>query len=127
MEEHTEARGDGNLDFGGTERFMVSPRLGYLAWLTPHVALWPRAGVSFVSEKITFGDWQETVLRRQLTEVDAELQLVLSPVEHFAFTLGVAGDLGLSGHNKIESSMTTERYAEKSSSLGIVLGLMGYL
>jgi hypothetical protein len=101
MEQRSEAWGDGNQDFGDTERFMFSPRLGYLAWLTPHVALWPRAGVGFVSEKMTSGDWQHAVFRRQLTEAVAELQLLLSPVEHFAFTLGVAGDIGLSGHHNL--------------------------
>jgi hypothetical protein len=126
--ELTDYAGSETDELGEDSWVLFTPRVGYLAWTSPHFALWPRAGLTFISVEHTPDDEEESSMNANLSMLNAELQLVASPAEHFAFTIGVAGDIGLGGTSEIEDEYgDTTSVDMTSSGFGVVFGLMGYL
>jgi hypothetical protein len=126
--ELTDYAGSETDELGEDSWVLFTPRVGYLAWNSPHFALWPRAGLTFISVEHTPDGEEESSVKANLSMLNAELQLVASPAEHFAFTIGVAGDIGLGGSSEVEDEYgDTTSVDTKSSGFGVVFGLMGYL
>ena len=87
----------------------AAPRVGYAAPLSPSVAIWPRAGLTF-TESLGDGDVDESLLALTL-----EVPFALQIAPHAAILVGPTLDLGIAAtHRKV-----TELGA--SAGLGLVL------
>jgi opacity protein-like surface antigen len=74
----------------------IAPRIGYVVPLGDALSLWPRAGVEYhnVSSSSVNGDVSPSVTQFSL---EAEVMLVVSPWNHFGFTVGPTIDVPVSG------------------------------
>jgi hypothetical protein len=82
------------------------PRLGYAINISPAVAFWPRAGISYVL--------MDSTDSAHLMAATFEAQFVFS-ASHFGFMIGPTADLGVSGTQD-----------QKATQLGAQAGLMGW-
>jgi hypothetical protein len=88
--------GDSEFSING---LVLAPRIGFAAHLGPTVALWPRAGVTYLKE------WSDTSQGGKaggsssgdLFAATIELPLAVTITERAAFLIGPTIDIGLSG------------------------------
>lgn len=98
--------------------FLLAPRIGGAWMFSDVVGLWPRGGFTYLSE--SDHDWHTS--RFALT---LEAALILSPTEHFAFTLGPAFDVGIGGSRHVDGPAPD--LGLRTNSFGIVVGgVMGW-
>jgi hypothetical protein len=115
----------------------VNPRIGYAAAFNDIVAIWPRAGVTFMNSVTKSEDsyypygtveYKTTV---NATAVTIEALLALSPVNHFAILIGPFADIGVAGKYKYEESgggYTAESEADLTiTSFGLTVGITGFM
>ncbi len=71
--------------------FGISPRVGYAIPFNAALALWLRAGITYITESISGGgnQWQFSPA--------GEVFLVISPVSHFGITVGPWVEVGVAG------------------------------
>ncbi len=109
--------------------FLINPRIGYALSLSPTVALWPRGGVTYfsASQKEPSGTLSSTFSGFAFS---LDPQLVISPVPHFGFTLGLVADIPLSGTTKIEETVGGAKVSvevpTKITNFGLAAGVLGY-
>ncbi|HLK38925.1 MAG TPA: hypothetical protein VKU41_19320 [Polyangiaceae bacterium] len=84
----------------------VAPRVGYVVPLGDVLSLWPRAGVEYhnVSASSVNGAVSPSV---DQFAIEAEVMLVISPWNHFGFTVGPTVDVPLSGKSTSASATGT--------------------
>ena len=84
----------------------VSPRVGYVVPLGDVLSLWPRAGVEYhnVSSSSVNGSVSPSV---DQFAIDVEAMLVISPWNHFGFTVGPTIDIPVSGKSTSTSGTGT--------------------
>ncbi len=103
-----------------------APRAGYLFRLGSHAAVWPRIGLTYVTEtEKRPGNNDSTV---NLLQTDFEALLVLAPMSHFAIEIGPVLDVPASG----SIDTTTNGVGQPGTDLswltfGITAGLATYL
>jgi hypothetical protein len=92
--------------------FLLHPRIGYLADLSPAFSIWPRGGVSYSAvsyelESETFINGMETTQTNTVTisttTATLELLFLAKPMEGAGITFGAFADLPLSGGTEAES------------------------
>lgn len=92
--------------------FLLHPRVGYLAELSPTFSIWPRGGISYnsVSMELESDAFIDGVMTTQTntatfttTTATLELQFVAEPVEGAGITFGAFADLPLGGEAEAES------------------------
>ncbi len=114
-----------------TVLFGIAPRVGYVFDLSNVVSLWLRGGPSFytASTKATNGNDSLTSHTNQFA-LDFDPQLVIIPVQHFAFTAGLTADIPIVGNVSVDSTTgNVTRSASASSSMmfvGATAGLLGW-
>jgi hypothetical protein len=71
--------------------FGIAPRIGYAIPFNAALALWLRAGITYLTESISGGGnlWQFSPA--------GEVYLVITPVSHFGITLGPWVEVGVAG------------------------------
>jgi hypothetical protein len=113
------ANGTNSTSFMG---FMLTPRIGYALPLSRVVALWPRAGLTYLSLTSSSSAAMSTssTSSRYALTIEAPFTFVLA--EHMAATVGPTLDLGLGGS---QQSGTTS-VDSKGTDLGVQCGLLGY-
>jgi hypothetical protein len=99
---------------------LVHPRVGYSYIIDETFAIWPRAGITWSQTKIEDEDGDETTLSS--FAVSADVPLVISPFEHFAFLVGPFLDLGVSGNYETP----TREIDTKQTAFGLAVGIAGY-
>jgi hypothetical protein len=108
-----------SLSNPGLSSMLLGLRGGYALALTDMFTVWPRAGFTYYTGHVAGGHSIKGVL------VNVEPTLVVTPVSHLGFTLGVVADLPLSGSLKEVTTGTS--YTNKVMNFGLAVGLLGYL
>jgi|GEM_PF-2584225 len=103
---------------------LLAPRVGLLFPVGASSAFWLRAGLTYQRWKVSlFG---ETTVNTALPGVEA--LFVLSPVEHFAFTIGGMGEISVYGKAKTQVSFfgnsTSGEEDVSTSQLGLTFGTL---
>jgi hypothetical protein len=85
-----------------TTIFGIAPRAGYILHLTDLLSLWLRGGVSFYTVTAKTSNTNNGVTTSNSFNfdqlgIDLDPQLVITPVPHFGFTVGITGDIPLTG------------------------------
>jgi len=112
----------------------VAPRVGYVLSVADVLAIWPRVGVEF--HDVSTGsvtNQQVTTGGSSLTELalDLEAMLVITPWNHFGFTIGPMGAIPLTGTRSTTTTFAngqTNTTSNDSSmvAVGLNAGLLGY-
>jgi len=93
-------------DASGGNVWGLAPRVGYVAGITDLVAIWLRGGLSYYHSTTSatggFGPAQcpagTVTYTSGVFGLDLDPQLVISPVNHFAFEIGPTLDWGFAGN-----------------------------
>lgn len=115
--------------------FLFAPRVGYSIALSSPLSLWLRGGVTLY----TLSSHDRTLDNNIRNDVDysqtgfsldLDPMLLISPVDHFAITVGPTLNLPLAGSQEIESHAGNVTVTVKRDltyfNFGIVAGLLGY-
>jgi hypothetical protein len=119
--------------------FGIAPRVGYVFDLNDVLAIWLRGGLSYYLGNVsvpgqTQGNPSNCTINASLDTfgLDLDPQLVISPVNHFAFVAGPALDWGFTGG--YSATVTTDPTCNRSTSgnyntlnFSITGGLVGWL
>ena len=97
----------------------VAPRVGYIFPIGDKLSLWPRAGVEYGS--VTSSDG--SVSLNQFA-VDVEAMLVISPWNHFGFTVGPAADIPITGKQTLGKAATSVDLSMLQ--IGLTAGMLGH-
>jgi hypothetical protein len=100
-----ETEGDGvsvEADTGSITGFLFEPRVGYAFMFSDMIGIWPRGGITFLSESSENADNDER--SSSSLALTLECPLVINPVPHVVFGIGPTFDLGLTGSNEVNPS-----------------------
>lgn len=124
------------IDQGTQSGFLLAPRVGYVLGLGPSIGLWLRGGVTYYnvgasSAPRNNGTDIDTVTLSGLA-LNLDPQFVITPVEHFFFTAGLAVDIPMTGsyeNKNVNGSVTTTESIDhyKFTNIGLTFGIGGYL
>jgi hypothetical protein len=118
-----------------TTIFGIAPRGGYILHVNDLLAVWLRGGVSYYTATLKQSQTNNnttttTSINVDQFALDLDPQLVITPLPHFGFTVGLTGDIPLTGGNSTKvSTNTTSQSASAGSSLlyvGMTGGLLGW-
>jgi opacity protein-like surface antigen len=84
----------------------VAPRVGYVVPLSEVLSLWPRAGVEYHNVSASSVNGKASPSANQFS-LEAEVMLVVSPWNHFGFTVGPTIDVPVSGSTTSPAGMGT--------------------
>ena len=129
--------GLGEADVGNSKpsysTFLIAPRIGYVLGLTKPISLWLRGGLTYFNltshadPSVLPPNTDRSVTLWGLS-LNLEPTLMISPIEHVAFTAGVLIDLPLAGKQSTETragSVTTTTSADFTfRNFGLVGGLV---
>ena len=111
----------------------LAPRVGYVIPLGDKVYLWPRAGVEYynVTSSDVNGSGSGSV---QQFAIDVEAMLVISPWNHFGFTIGPTVDIPITGEQTSATTSTTGMTTTTSTTkvdsamfqVGLSAGMLGH-
>jgi len=111
----------------------IAPRVGYVVRMGDLLSFWPRAGVEYhnVGTSSVNGSASSTITQ---LSVEAEALFVISPWNHFGFTVGPTADLPITGKSTQTSTgtgvggTTTVSTSVDSAMLqiGISAGMLGH-
>jgi hypothetical protein len=111
----------------------IAPRIGYVVALGEVVSLWPRAGIEYhnVSASSVNGSVSPSV---DQFAIDAEVMLVISPWNHFGFTVGPTIDVPISGKSTSASATgtgttgpaTATSFDSAMFQVGVSAGMLGH-
>jgi hypothetical protein len=128
----TATNGSGN-DQPKVTYWGLAPRVGYVVPLGDVLSLWPRAGVEYhnVSASRVNGEVSPSVTQFAL---EAELMLVISPWDHFGFTLGPTIDIPIDGKSTSSSATgtgttgmaTATSFDSAMFQIGASMGMLGH-
>ena len=111
----------------------IAPRVGYVVPLGDVLSLWPRAGIEYhnVSASSVSGSVSPSV---DQFAIDAEVMLVISPWNHFGFTVGPTLDVPVSGKSTSASATgtgttgaaTATSFDSAMFQVGVSAGMLGH-
>jgi hypothetical protein len=123
-------------DSGKATAFGIGPRIGYVLPLASIASFWPRVGFSYTTLKVesperTVGtDTISSSTSQSQAAVHFEPLFAITPVSHFAFTIGPVVDIPLTGTQKSESKRngvtTSSEFDVSYMHFGLTAGLLGY-
>jgi hypothetical protein len=114
---------DGPEGFG-TDQYstlLFNPRVGSSLMFSEAVGFWPQGGFSYYS--VSMPD----VYSASGVALTINLPFVLSPANHFAILVGPYVDFGLTGSFEDESDNPVPDHDLKYRSIGLQVGLMGWI
>jgi hypothetical protein len=108
---------------GSVTAFTLAPRLGFAATLGSNVAIWPRAGLTYVEF------WEPPDSTLTMYALSLEVPLVFTVGSHFGILAGLTADIGLGGEQKSTSTVLGIRTSvgRKTTEYGVQFGLVGYI
>ncbi|MCS6898749.1 MAG: hypothetical protein RMJ98_04990 [Myxococcales bacterium] len=119
-----------------TTGILLAPRVGYIFFFSEAFYLWARGGVSYyqtsTSKEETAGtQTTKTSQSTSATMLSLDPMFVFTPVARFGFMFGPVLDYGVSGKNKVEttvgSTTNTQELDFKTTNFSFQFGLMGYI
>jgi len=110
--------------------FGIAPRGGYVLHLTDMLALWLRGGISYYTStsktsNTNNGNTVNNSFNFDQLSLDLDPQLVITPVPHFGFTVGVTGDIPLTGGISETQSGTGGSSSVSSHASLLFIGMTG--
>ncbi len=99
----------------------VAPRVGYVFRMGDKVSLWPRAGIEY--NNVTSNDSSVSVWA---LAVDLEAMLVISPWNHFGFTVGPTADIPIAGKQTLTSGTISSQVDSSMLQVGLSAGMLGH-
>jgi hypothetical protein len=125
-----------SIDQPSGNAFGFAPRVGYIIGLSEPLSIWLRGGFSFnhagTSQNVN-GCNNDNTTSVNLVGLDIDPQLVISPIPHFAFTVGPAIDFGFAGGASSSTITgqacnvtTTVSEGYTAYNFGITGGLLGW-
>ncbi len=126
-----------NTDQPAWTVFGIAPRGGYVLGLTDVFSVWLRGGFSFytANQKSTFTDptgaKTTTTVNVQQFAIDLDPQLVITPIHHFGFTVGLTGDIPIGGGHSQEVVAPNGNSVNQSAPsslayIGVTAGMLGW-
>jgi hypothetical protein len=112
-----------SADMGTLSAFLFAPRAGYAHIFSEYVAIWPRAGLTYVSMSSEDGEFE---LRSNRLALTLEANLAFTPLEHVAILVGPALDLGLSGSDRVTIAGTSTSQDASATDIGLHTALLVY-
>jgi opacity protein-like surface antigen len=126
-----------------TSAWAFAPRVGFAYMFNDFIGIWPRLGVTYSHLQAEWTQTNNNQLQDRYTwkgwlfDLDIEAQVVLSPVQHFAFTIGPIVDMGLAGKGTVSISEAPRTGNQqhmapvpdrtiKMTTYGLTAGLLGY-
>jgi opacity protein-like surface antigen len=111
----------------------IAPRVGYIIPMGDKLSLWPRAGIEYhnVATSSVGGSGAGSVTQ---FAIEGEAMLVISPWNHFGFTVGPTVDVPISGEQTTTTTVTTNGVTTSSSTrvnsamfqVGLSAGMLGH-
>ncbi|HEX3344583.1 MAG TPA: hypothetical protein VHS09_08415 [Polyangiaceae bacterium] len=109
----------------------LAPRIGYVIPLGEKLYIWPRAGIEYHSVSTSdVGNGSGSI---QQFAIDAEAMLVISPWNHFGFTVGPTVDIPVTGEQTLTSASSTGTTATSPTKVdsamfqvGLSAGMLGH-
>jgi hypothetical protein len=119
-------------DQPGTTILGIAPRGGYILALSDLFSVWLRGGFSFytASQKSTIDNaGTKQTLSVQQFAIDLDPKLVITPIRHVGFTVGLTGDIPIGGGHSLETVPTSGASTNVSASssvafLGVTTGML---
>jgi hypothetical protein len=134
----TNCQSSGN---GSSDVLGIAPRVGYVLNLSSVLSIWLRGGMSYYHEHVAQPTQVAFCNNRsdsnnaslEVGGLDIDPQLVISPINHFAFIAGPTIDIGFAGSASTDSPSMTNCNARDTSSdgfaalnIGLTGGLVGW-
>ena len=122
--------GNQSQDLDPASGFLISPRVGYGLMFNDVFGIWPRAGITyFTASSENKNDAGQTTSESNVNglAVTLEVPLILSPVDHVAFTIGPTLDIPLSGGSETDPTDPAQATREsdvKFMDIGLNAGLL---
>jgi hypothetical protein len=110
--------------------FLIAPRVGYGIMFNDIIGLWPRGGITYFVVNVDNRNSQGvTTSERTLNglALSVEVPLILSPIDHVAFTVGPSLDFPLSGtieSDPVDPASPTQETDFKVTDIGVNAGLL---
>jgi hypothetical protein len=134
-QESENAAGSGTLDLPTVTTFLIAPRAGYALIFSDMLGIWPKAGLTFfttsasvdIIDPATGAKAGERTTSANGLSLSVEVPLVISPVDHLAFTVGPALDFPLTGSGSDERTSppaTTTDSTIKTTDIAVNAGLL---
>jgi hypothetical protein len=108
----------------------VAPRVGYIFPIGDKLSFWPRAGIEYLNVSSSdVGNGSGSVTQ---FAVNVEAMLVVSPWNHFGFTVGPTVDIPISGEQTTTSTpngggtSTSTRVSSSMFQVGMSAGMLGH-
>lgn len=120
---------------GPTQKlFLFNPRVGYAYAFDDTFSIWPRAGFTYahesssVSGKDAAGNPVSSTQSTNLTQLNVEAMLGISPIKHVAFLVGPYLDYGLGGSMSQPDPVTGNDSSvdQKLTSFGLSAAILAY-
>jgi hypothetical protein len=89
-------------DTGSITGFLFEPRVGYAFMFSEMIGIWPRGGITYLSESAENADNDER--SSSALAITLECPLVINPVPHVVFGIGPTLDLGVTGSTENDPS-----------------------
>lgn len=114
-------------DTGSVTGFLFQPRVGYAFMFSEMIGIWPRGGITFLSESAESADNDEQ--SSSALALTIECPLVINPVPHVVFGIGPTLDLGITGsteNNPSEPMAPTTEVDTTMHDIGLQASLTAY-
>jgi len=95
----TNSSGSTSTDQAKLTYWGIAPRIGYIIPIGDKLSFWPRGGIEYNSVSSSDGSLTVTQLA-----VDLEAMLVISPWNHFGFTVGPTADIPITGRQTLTAA-----------------------
>ncbi len=95
----TNSSGGTSTDQAKLTYWGIAPRVGYIIPMGDKVSFWPRAGIEYNSVSSSDGSLSVTQFA-----VESEAMLVISPWNHFGFTVGPTADIPITGKQTLKAA-----------------------
>ena len=121
-------RGIITRDLDSSSTFVFVPKVGYALMFNNIIGFWFRGGLGFF--RIGTTDATNSMIKDSNTYwmLSLDAFFVVSPVQHFGFYVGPQADLSFAGsHSTTEGNGITTSQSASYRSLGLGLGLIGYV
>jgi hypothetical protein len=108
----------------------IAPRVGYIIPMSERLSFWPRAGIEY--HNVSSSDAGNGSGSTTQFAIEAEAMLVISPWNHFGFTVGPTIDVPITGEQTTTSAATgggpatSTRVDSAMFQFGLSAGMLGH-
>jgi hypothetical protein len=105
---------------------VIAPRVGYALMFTESIGLWFRGGLGYERIKRRLSQEGNYYSRDSLGMASADIFFVWSPLPHFGFLIGPAGERSFTGSHFAHDQNGNWSNDSRLYRLGVTTGIVGY-